>query len=290
MSGAVLVLGGTGQVGEGIVRRLVVADRETIAIRHRHESPLRGPSLRWVDGDIRDRSFDIAGLGCETVISVVSLWALPPRLPELVEGGLRRLVCFGSTSLHGKRGTQNPAEQAMVRHLAEAEEAIADQCRTADVAWTILRPTLIYGKGRDRNVASVARFIARTGFYPIAPPAAGLRQPVHAEDLAEAAVAVVDVPETFGRAYDIGGAETLIYREMIGRIFDIMERPRRLIPVPALAPLVGALGRATGRSALNADMVRRMNRDLAFDDGTAARDFGYTPRPFLAGGRADLGL
>ena len=41
-------------------------------------------------------------------------------------------------------------------------------------------------------------------------------------------------------------------------------------------------------SALSADVVRCMNIDLAFDDGSAMEDFGSAPRAFLSGGRADL--
>ena len=80
------------------------------------------------------------------------------------------------------------------------------------------------------------------------------------------------------------------YREMIARIFDALDRPRRLIQVPFLGPVAGLWGRITGNPRLSADVVRRMNRDLDFDRGAAARDFGYAPRPFLSGGRADLGI
>ena len=162
---------------------------------------------------------------------------------------------------------------------------------TADpIAWTILRPTLTYGAGVDKNISAAARFIDRFGFYPISGPADGLRQPVHAEDLADAAVRVLATPTTAGQSYDLGGAETLVYREMIGRIFDVLGRPRRLISIPLLGRMAGAWGRLSGNQTLTADVVTRMNRDLVFSNVAARQAFGYAPRAFLANGRADLGF
>lgn len=289
VDGPVLVTGASGQVGEGIVDRLRAVGRPVIVFRHRSDVTARWPGIDYVPGDLKAGALDLDGRRPTAVIHAAALWLLPPHLPDLIAAGARRVVCFGSTSLFGKAGSVDAAEQRMVERLARAEAALAETCDAAGVAWTVLRPNLIYGRGKDRNVTSAARFILRAGFYPVAAPATGLRQPVHADDLGAAAVAVFGRPETARRAYNLGGGETLAYREMIGRIFDALDRPRRLVAVPGLASLADMAGFVLRRPALNGDVIRRMNRDLAFDDGAAGRDFGYAPQPFLANGRADLG-
>jgi len=98
----------------------------------------------------------------------------------------------------------------------------------------------------------------------------------------------MDVPGTHGRVYALGGGETLAYREMISRIFAALGRPARTLCVPFLPQFLGIAGAVVPGSELSADVARRMNLDLAFDDGSAAADFGYAPRGFLAGGREDL--
>jgi nucleoside-diphosphate-sugar epimerase len=156
------------------------------------------------------------------------------------------------------------------------------------MALTILRPTLIYGTGRDRTIAAAAWFIRRFGIYPVYGGALGARQPVHADDLAAAALSALDIRRTHGRIYALGGGETLSYRDMIARIFAVLERSPRMINVLGLPQILALAGAIIPGSELSADVALRMNVDLAFDDGSAAAEFGYALRGFLSGGRQDL--
>jgi hypothetical protein len=56
-------------------------------------------------------------------------------------------------------------------------------------------------------------------FIPLVGGGTGLRQPVHAEDLAIGAIAAAASPAAANKVYCLPGAETLPYWEMIGRIF-----------------------------------------------------------------------
>lgn len=278
-----LILGATGQIGASLLRRL--AGRSVLAIARR--PPETGAGWRAVD---LSRPLADWGRVPATGIATVPLWLLPPQIEGLARAGLRRLVCFSSTSIMGKEGTRSGHERTQVTALVGAEALLARAAEQFKLGLSILRPTLVYGFGRDANVSAAARFITRFGLYPLSPPARGLRQPVHADDLAAAAIAVSGRDDLAGISFALGGGETLEYREMIGRIFDALGRPRRLVPVPGLPALAGFYGRLTGQTTLTPDAVRRMNRDLVFDHGEAARAFGYAPRTFLSAGSADLGL
>ncbi len=287
---AVLVTGATGQIGQPLVKRLLTANSPVVALCHRRRVPNCALGLTWVDGDLADGRVDFGSRAVDRLVHATGLWLLPHHLPALHALGIRRVVAFGSTSIFGKAGSGNQFERRQISAIEQAEQDFVEQCSKLAIAWTILRPTLTYGAGIDRNVSAAARFIERFGFYPIAGPASGLRQPVHADDLAAASVMALAAPTTAGKSYDLGGGETLAYRDMIGRIFDALGRPRRFAPVPLLGPLVGVWGRISGNPVLTSEVVTRMNRDLVFDHGDAARDFGYAPREFLADGRADLGI
>ncbi|MBS27363.1 MAG: NAD-dependent dehydratase [Alphaproteobacteria bacterium] len=286
MSGSLLLIGATGQIGRNILTRS--GDRAVLALA-------RHPERLPAGADVTVQKFDavgplpaMTGRSLKNAIATVPVWLLPPRMDELYDAGVRRLVCFSTTSVLGKADSQNPHERAMVTKVMESEFALHGWSVRKGVGLTILRPTLIYGAGRDQTVSAAVRFILRFGLYPVWGEASGLRQPVHADDLAAAALTALEAREALGGTFALGGGETLTYREMITRIFEVLERSPRLVRVPALPSLLSLAGAVIPGSQLTADVARRMAMDLAYDDGEAAAAFGYAPRPFLSGGRSDL--
>jgi nucleoside-diphosphate-sugar epimerase len=188
----------------------------------------------------------------------------------------------------------DPQERELAATFQRSEEALARLCAERGIRWTVFRPTLVYSPGLDRNVSEIARFIGRLGFFPILGNGRGKRQPVHADDLASVCVSALRAPESFDRAYDLSGGETLTYREMVERIFSGLGRTPRIIRVPpALLKAVINAARILPRfRKLSAELVTRMNTDMCFDHAEALRDLGFSPRKFsfrlaLEGGSAD---
>ena len=213
------------------------------------------------------------------VISLLPLWLLPPLLPRLNQ--CRQLIAFGSTSVFTKLESRDVDEREVAGKLAEAEESIIATCSAKGIPWTILRPTLVYDEGRDQNVSAIARFIKRWGVFPLVTPGQGLRQPVHAQDLALAALQALDNPLTFNRSFNLSGGETLTYRQMVERIFKSLGRTPRILPVPlALAETPFRMFKRLRKTAHSPALFRRMNQDLCFDSSDARSAMGYDPRPF----------
>jgi nucleoside-diphosphate-sugar epimerase len=152
-------------------------------------------------------------------------------------------------------------------------------CEQRNLEWTALRPTLVYREGRDGNITQLARLIKRYGFMPVVGSAQGLRQPVHAEDVAAAAVAAAKQPAAANKIYVLSGSETITYREMVGRIFDGLHKRRRIVPLPlSLWKAAFSVARPLFPEA-NVAWGTRMQTDLAFDASEAVRDLGWRPRP-----------
>jgi nucleoside-diphosphate-sugar epimerase len=215
-------------------------------------------------------------------VSLMPIVALPQRLPKIEAYRPERIVALSSTSIFTKVASPDPAEVALARGIADAERRLADWAERNGVAWTVLRPTLIYGAGRDRNVSEIARFIQKFGFFPLLGEASGLRQPVHAGDVAQACRQALAHAAAGGKAYNISGGETLSYRAMVERVFADLNRPVRLLHVPGWA-FAGAIvcARLLPRfSDLSTALPRRMNQDMAFDHADAARDLDFRPRGF----------
>jgi nucleoside-diphosphate-sugar epimerase len=168
----------------------------------------------------------------------------------------------------------------VAQSLANGEAAMVAFCENHGVAWTLLRPTLIYAEGRDRNVSRLAALIRRIGLLPLAGAGGGRRQPVHAEDLAQAALDAAVSQAARNRAYNLPGGETLTYRQMAERVFESLGLKPRIIAMPQW---LWRLGFALVRPLLpgaTAQMGSRMGADLTFDAAQAKRDFEWNPRMF----------
>ena len=215
-------------------------------------------------------------------ICLAPIWVLPDYFALLDASGVRRVVVLSSTSRFTKVDSGDVAENAVAAKLIDSEAQVQAWAESRDIEWVVLRPTLIYGLGRDKNISEMAHFIRRFGFVPVLGKATGLRQPVHAKDVAAVCISALQTPDAANRAYNISGGETLTYREMVVRVFTALGRRPRLPTVPlwAFRLAVSVLRCLPRYRQWSAAMAERMNRDLVFDHADAVRDLGFKPRGF----------
>jgi nucleoside-diphosphate-sugar epimerase len=271
-----LVVGGTGLVGGYIVEHLLRRGERTLALSRAQQGR---PGVDWLRGDL-EKPDTLRFPAFTTLYCTADAVLLANALPRLFNPSLRRIITFSSTSVTTKQDTEVAAERETIRKLADAERRIIAACEQRNVGWTILRPTLIYAEGRDTNITPLSRLIRRFGFMPLVGGAPGLRQPVHAEDLAIGAIAAAASTAAVNKVYALPGGETLAYREMIGRIFDGMRLPRRTISVPPLLWRAGFIVAKPLFPGANVAMGTRMMKDMTFDSTPAIRDLGWKPRAF----------
>jgi nucleoside-diphosphate-sugar epimerase len=193
------------------------------------------------------------------------IWTFREHAESIRRAGVKRIIALSSMSASSKLLSADPGERMTATALVEGEKALLNWSASSDTSVMIIRPTMIYDGVRDRNVATLVRFIRRFGFLPVAGAATGLRQPLHADDLAEALIRAMNSSLTM-RCDPLGGSETFPYDELVMRIFDQLGRRRRIVrlPLPMLRVLI-RVARAFGRPWTE-QMADRMNRDLTADD------------------------
>jgi len=268
-------------VGVGVVPLLVLEGRHVHAFSRKPPDRKTEAGVTWLQLDVLSPAHP-ATPQIEDWLCVAPVWVLPQYFPMLERYGARRVVALSSTSLFTKTDSSDTAENAVAARLAEGEARLQTWAESKGIEWVILRPTLIYGRGRDKNIAEIARFVSRFGFFPVLGKARGLREPIHAEDVAAACVAALNAPAAANRAYNISGGETLPYREMVRRVFAAMQRRPRLVTIPlgVFKLAVACLRMFPRYRHWSAAMAERMNLDLVFDHAEAARDLGFKPRAF----------
>ena len=300
------ILGATSLVGTQLLPMLARAGAQVTAFSRKPENARQmpfsqGAGVAWRSlrrqGDANGlHSSDASAPGGDASVTAPSevfaitgwfclapIWVLPDYLDLLQTHGAQRVVVLSSTSVFAKRDSDDRQEQATAHRLALAEAQISAWARGHGVQWVILRPTLIYGGGQDKNICEIARIIRRFGFFPVLGRATGQRQPIHAADVASACVAALQRPAAANQAYNISGGETLPYCYMVARVFEALGRRPRFLQVPLWAfSLAVALLRVLPRyRQWSAAMAQRMGRDLVFDHADATRDLGFKPQRFL---------
>ena len=273
-----LLFGGSGQIGAALLARLHADGWQVLALSR--DARTDAPGLRWLRGD-----FSRMPLLPDAVDAVFSCGPLDGFAHWYSRTGIRciRIVAFGSTSVHVKHASGDALERDVARRLREAEATLFAVATARGAAGTVLRPTLVYGAGRDATLTRIARMAQRFGRFVLPRDAKGRRQPVHVDDLAAAALAACDSPAAHGRGFDLPGGETLAYDEMVRRVLACLSPPARLhaLPMPLFRMLL-AVARTGGIARdLSGDAIARMRDDLVFDAGPAARDLGYAPRAFV---------
>lgn len=217
-------------------------------------------------------------------VALCPLWAVPDHLGWLEQAGVERLVAVSSMSVVTKASSPDAAERQVADRLAAAEDRLGSWAEGRGIALTLLVPTMIYDGETDGNVAAIAAWVRRHGWFPVCGQALGLRQPVHAGDVAAACLAALERRPP-GRRYELSGGEVLPFRELVVRICQAHGLAPRLISLPPTVwNLAATIARRLGLAAgVTIAMGQRMNEDLSRGHAAAARDLGFSPRPFAPG-------
>lgn len=277
----ILLTGATGQVGLCVLRRLLAEGASVVALTRQLQLPFFHERVLWIRGDLTDDAFTLPDAQLDTVVHCAPLAHLPPHLSNFAGFGVKRIVAFGSTSLFSQATSKNWHEKEGLDRLRDAEKAIESFGQRTGVQWTILRPTLMYGMDMDNGIAWIMRFVRRFGFFPVYPPAMGKRHPVHVDDLAKAALDVLNNTATYNKSYNLSGGNIVNFYEMVERIFVACGRKKRIVQTTLLPFALDVIGKLFHKKAINAEVAYRMNDDLVFFNDSARDDFGFKPRGFL---------
>lgn len=273
----VLITGASSVVGDYLLPRLAAEGYLVTAFSRR---PRIGYGATWREADVAREPLKGFVSNADSLLHLAPLPLLVPVLPGLPET-VTTVVALGTTSVYTKAEARSEDDRRLAEQQARAEEVLRAHCERHGLRYTLLRPTLVYDGRRDKNVTRIARFIRRLGFFPLAAPGKGLRQPLHADDLAAACHAALE-QDGPSQSYNLAGGETLSYRAMLERIFRALGRSPRILPVPLSlyrAAILTARLHPRLRS-LSPDVADRMNQNLVFDSSDAARDLGFYPRGF----------
>lgn len=276
----VLVTGATGFTGSRVVPLLLDSGHEVRCfVRETSDrSQLGTLTVEWVTGDLSDNEALTSALrGVDALVNIASLGFghAESILRSAKEAGVRRGIFISTTAIF----TQLNADSKSAR-LA-AEEAI----QASGLDYTILRPTMIYGSPRDRNMWRLIRLLRFSPIIPIFGDGESLQQPVFVDDVAQAVLLALGADVTIGKSYNIAGKDPLTYNQVIDTVASALgKRVWKLhLPYMPIVRLLQFTERIRIRLPIKAEQVLRLNENKAFSYEEAQRDFGFSPRSFAEG-------
>ncbi len=274
----VVVVGATSQLGRRILARAAALGACTTGVsRSAVDSTGTGGSPAWKRVDLAQAGA-IAALELRPGDILISSAPLRKLAGAIARSPLPRgvqVTAVSSASTTTKASSPFAADARWSAQMRAAEASIAEAA-AGDAR--ILRPTMIYGSGRDRNIARIARALRRFHAFPMVGGGGGLRAPVHVDDLAAVVLAAAMAPAPPAPVH-VPGGEVLRYCDMVERIAEAAGVRFVRVPVP-VAPfaLGGALLSRFGRAGWLLAVCARMTEDLTVPDDAAR--YGVPRRGF----------
>ena len=293
MSKLVTIYGGSGFVGRYVARRMAQAGwRVRVAVRRPNEAifvrPYGSPGqVEPVLCNIRDDASVRAALaGADAVVNCVGILNAVGRngFDAVQAAGAARIAQAAAGVAHLVHVSAIGADAASDSDYARSKAAGEAAVLAAFPGAVILRPSIIFGP-EDRFFN---RFAAMARLSPVLPlVGADTRfQPVHVEDVAQAAVLGATGAAAPG-VYELGGPEVATFRDLMGRMLLVIQRKRIIVGLPRVlaAPMAFAFDMvqaATGglieNGMLTRDQLRNLGRDNVVAPGARGlADLRITP-------------
>ncbi|WP_102128587.1 complex I NDUFA9 subunit family protein [Deinococcus planocerae] len=230
----VLVTGATGFVGRAVVSELV-SRGHTVVAGSRRGTAL--PGTQGVTLDVTDPGAVLRVFGEANPDAVIHLVGI---IQEAGAQTFERVHFEGTRNVlaatpRGARYVQMSAlgarEDSGSRYSStkgRAERLV----RESGLAFTIFRPSLIFGPGDDffgrvlRELVSTAPIVPQIGDgrFPF--------RPVSVEDVARAFAGALERPETVGQTYDLTGPEEFTFRQLLELELSALGKKKPIVPVP----------------------------------------------------------
>lgn len=148
------------------------------------------------------------------------------------ECSVDRIIYLGG--LIHEEGTEGNNEALLSDHMRSRKE-VGDILRTSNARVTIFRAAVILGHGGG-SFQMLEYLVKRLPLMVCPKWVLTKSQPISVDDVVEYLVRSIDVNETEGKDFDIGGTEVLTYLQMMKRYATMLKKHIKIIIIPFLTP------------------------------------------------------
>lgn len=295
----VFITGGTGFVGQEILRQFYAAGHQARLLVRNRNSPVvteivgKYPVEIWEGDVLNAASVPRAIQGTDAVIHLVGIIneigeqtfenvhvrATQNVIRACVIAGVKRLIHMSAL------GARPDAVARYHQTKWAAEQAVSESV----LDWTIFRPSLIYGR-QDQFVNVFARMAEWSPVLPVFANKRAVFQPVAVEDVARCFVGAPGEARSVRRKFDICGPERLTLAGMLRTILTVTGRKCLIVHIPnGLAKSLAWTMEIVYPKfyhklpPLNRDQLLMLQEDNVGDNEAAAKLFKLEASSFASG-------
>lgn len=259
----VLVTGASGFIGMHTAKHLVACGHEVLATGRDRDrlSPLANAGCQLAQADLAGDRLDGLLEGTHAVVHCAaraSPWGqrsafwhdnvlATERLLDAARraGAVRRFVFVSSPSIYFQYRDQEQISEAFTPPrqwpTPYAETKWIAECRVLaapELGPVVLRPRAVFGPG-DRAIAPRLIAIARRGVFPLPGGGDAWVELTYIDNVVGAIVRALEGNSDIeGRSFNITNGEPVQVRDLVARLFALLELPVRFVSVPRPAALM----------------------------------------------------
>src|SRR5580704_5618553 len=278
----IIITGATGFVGEEVVKqaraaghpvRAIVRDPqraswlvERYGVELFHGNVLYAPSI---EGAMQDAKCVIHLVGIiherkENTFERVHVQATKHVIDEAKKAGVKRFVHMSAL------GTRESARSRYQQTKWAGEDCV----RKSGLAWTIFRPSFIYGP-KDKAINTLAKLVQRLPFVPVLGSGDTKIQPISVANVARAFVGAIRNDESINQVYDLCGPEAFTWNELYDKLQKILgtRKPKCHLPLPIARVQASLFEKILPNPPFTRDQLLMLQEDNIGDPKPAERAF-----------------
>ena len=236
--------------------------------------------------DTKEEAAKFVEGGYDTLLHIAGIQRSVQIVSAALEAGVKRFILVHTTGVYSKYKAAGEGYRII-------DEKIKKMCEEANASLTILRPTMIYGDLKDKNMSVFIKMVDKFRFFPVINGGRYELQPVWCKDLGKAFYDVLMNPDiTSNKDYILSGGKPILMIDMFKEIASQLGVKNTFISVPFPIAYAGAvvLDILTLKKKFIGEKVQRMVEPRAYSYDEAKKDFGYTPHEFKDGVKDEINM